>query len=314
MNKINLVRARKKSLPIIYSIIRILFLSGIAYVILYPLMTKFVLLFMDFRDIRDFSVTWIPKHFTLENVRLVIEIIDYWESLAISIGACLLLASLQVFVTTISAYGLARYKSKIRDIIFFLVVGTLIIPPQTYLTSLYIQFKNFDPFGMVSSITGTDSGINDTIFTLVMMAVLGVGIRSGLYIYVQRQTFRGLPIELEEAATVDGAGTFSTFFRIMLPNARPTIVLCFILSFIWQWNDTMYTSLFYPNLKTLAMRTGSLVADMITVTGGWGAAGNSDTLQLTSIGAFLCVFPLILLFVLCQKFFVQGVERSGLVG
>lgn len=314
MNKSALIRARKKGLPLVYSIIRLLFLSGITYVILYPIMTKFVLLFMDFRDIKDFSVTWIPKHFTLKNVKLVIEIIDYWESLAISIGVCLLIAAIQVFVTTMSAYGLARYKSKLRDVIFLLVIATLIIPPQTYLVSLYIQFKNFDPFGIVSAITGTASGINDTIFTLVLMAVLGVGIRSGLYIYVERQTFRGLPIELEEAATVDGAGTFSTFFRIMLPNARPTIVLCFILSFIWQWNDTMYTSLFYPNLKTLAMRTSSLVADMITVTGGWGAAGNSDTLQLTSIGAFLCVFPLILLFVLCQKFFVQGVERSGLVG
>lgn len=314
MNKNIFIRARKKGAPILYSVIRFLFLSGITYVILYPLLTKFVLLFMDFRDIKDFAVTWIPKHFTLSNVKLVIEIIDYWESLAISVGVCLLLAGIQVFVTTISAYGLARYKSKLRDIIFYLVIGTLVIPPQTYLVSLYIQFKNFDPFGIVTALTDSSSGINDTIFTLVMLAGLGVGIRSGLYIFVERQTFRALPMELEEAATVDGAGTFSTFFRIMLPNARPTIVLCFILSFIWQWNDTMYTSLFYPNLKTLALRIGELTADMITVTGGWGAAGNSDTLQLTSIGAFLCVFPLILLFVLCQKFFVQGVERSGLVG
>lgn len=307
-------RFKKKATKRIWSVIRLLFLLGVSYVVLYPLLTKMVLAFMDYRDLTDYTVIWVPKHFTFENIRVVAQIMDYFPGLLKTLGVCTLVSGLQVFVTTISAYGLARFKSKLRTVIFGLVIGTLIIPPQTYLVSLYTQFKNFDPFGIVSAVTNSDSGIIDTVTVFVMLAVTGMGIRSGLYIYIERQTFRGLPKELEEAARVDGAGIFSTFWRIMLPNARPTVVLCFILSFVWQWNDTFYTSLFAPGIETLSMKLGTLAVDVSEYLGGWGMVGSSRSQQLISVGAFLCIIPLVLLFILCQRFFVQGVERSGLVG
>jgi len=305
---------KRKATNWIWSVVRILFLLGVSYVVLYPLMTKLVLAFMDYRDLTDYTIIWVPKHFTFENITVIAKILDYGKGLLKTIGICTLVAGLQVFVTTISAYGLARYKSKLRSIIFALVIGTLIIPPQTYLVSLYTQFKNFDPFGIVSYFTNSENGIIDTVFVFVMLAITGMGIRSGLYIYIERQTFRGLPKELEEAARVDGAGMLSTFWKIMLPNARPTVVLCFILSFIWQWNDTFYTSLFAPGIDTLSMKLGTLTVDVAEYLGGWSIVGSSRSQQLISVGAFMCIIPLVILFILCQRFFVQGVERSGLVG
>ena len=314
MNK-KVMRIIKRQGPSkLWAIVRILFLLGVSYVVLYPLLTKISLIFMDFGDLSDYTITWIPKHFTFSNVTTVITIMDYWKVLFRTIGICTLISLIQVFVTTISAYGLARYKSKLRSFIFGLVIATLVIPPQTYIITLYTQFKNFDPFGLVSRFTNSSNGVLDTILVFVLLAATGMGIRSGLYIYIERQTFRALPKELEEAAKVDGAGLFSTFWRIMLPNARPTVVLCFMLSFIWQWNDTFYTTLFYPELQTLAMKIGELKLDISEYLGGWSQVGGSRALQLVSIGAFLCVIPLVLLFVLCQRFFIQGVERSGLVG
>jgi len=305
---------KRKATNWIWSVVRILFLLGVSYVVLYPLMTKLVLAFMDYRDLTDYTIIWVPKHFTFENITVIAKILDYGKGLLKTIGICTLVAGLQVFVTTISAYGLARYKSKLRSIIFALVIGTLIIPPQTYLVSLYTQFKNFDPFGIVSYFTNSENGIIDTVFVFVMLAITGMGIRSGLYIYIERQTFRGLPKELEEAARVDGASIVSTFWKIMLPNARPTVVLCFILSFIWQWNDTFYTSLFAPGIDTLSMKLGTLTVDVAEYLGGWSIVGSSRSQQLISVGAFMCIIPLVILFILCQRFFVQGVERSGLVG
>jgi len=305
---------KRKVTGSVWSLIRILFLLGVSYVVLYPLLTKLALVFMDYQDLTDYTIIWVPKHFTFSNVTTVAKIMDYGTGLLKTIAICALVSVLQIFVTTISAYGLARYKSKLRSVIFALVIGTLIIPPQTYLVTLYTQFKEFDPFGLVSHFTNSSNGIIDTVLVFVMLAITGMGIRSGLYIYIERQTFRGLPKELEEAAKVDGAGILSTFWRIMLPNARPTVVLCLILSFIWQWNDTFYTSLFCPEIETLSMKLGSLSVDVAEYLGGWSFVGGSRSQQLISIGAFLCIIPLVFLFILCQRFFVQGVERSGLVG
>ena len=304
----------KKSVSLLWSAFRLILLIGISYTILYPMLAKFSLVFMKPEDLTDFSVQWIPKHFTLSNIKTASEILEYPKCLAKTFGICLLICSLQVFVCTISAYGLARFKSKGRSIIFILVLATLLIPPQTYIVSLYTQFQHFDIFGLFKLFTGKDINILDTVWTFVALAVTGMGIRGGLYIYVLKQNFSSLPIELEEAAKVDGAGMIGTFFSIMLPNAVSTVVMCFILSFVWQWNDTFYTSYFASELGTLSMKgteMGFLVGEYF---GNWASRTSQQGQLLISVGIFLCALPLIVLFVLCQRFFVQGVERSGLVG
>lgn len=302
------------SVSFIWAAFRLILLIGISYTVLYPILAKFSLVFMDAKDLTDFSVQWIPKHFTLSNIKIVSGIIDYPKTLLNTLGICLLCCSLQVFVSVISGYSFARYKSKFRSVLFVLVLATLLIPPQTYIVTLYTQFQHFDIFGIVRLFRGNSINILDTAWTFVALAATGMGIRSGLYIYILKQNFSSLPVELEEAAKVDGAGMMRTFFSVMLPNAVPTVVMCFILSFVWQWNDTFYTSYFASGLDTLSMKVikmSSLVADYF---GNWASRTSSQGQLFVSVGIFLCAIPLIIIFVLCQKFFVQGVERSGLVG
>lgn len=315
MNKVfDKSKFSKESVSFLWAAFRLILLIGISYTILYPILAKFSLVFMDAKDLTDFSVQWIPKHFTLSNIKIASEILEYPQCIAKTFGICLLICSLQVFVCTISAYGLARFKSRIRNVIFIIVLATLLIPPQTYIVSLYTQFQHFDIFGLFKLFSGKDINILDTVWTFVALAVTGMGIRSGLYIYILKQNFSSLPIELDEAAKVDGAGMMRTFFSIMLPNAVPTVVMCFILSFVWQWNDTFYTSYFASELGTLSMKVtemGFLVGEYF---GNWATRTSSQGQLLISVGIFLCAIPLIIMFILCQKFFVQGVERSGLVG
>ena len=314
MKKIDFKRINKYAPKLDWSIFRLMLLIGISYTIVYPILTKLSLVFMKAGDIADFSVKWIPRHFTLENVATAVGILDYWPTLLKTILLCTLISVLQIFVCTISAYGLARFKSFGRKIIFVLVLATLLIPPQTYIVTLYTQLQHFDVFGIVRLINGEGINLLDTVWTFIILAATGMGIRSGLYIYIEKQTFAALPVEIEEAAKVDGAGMFRTFYAIMLPNVMPTVIMCFILSFVWQWNDTFYTSYFAPNAGTLSMKVSNMSLLVSNYFGDWATRTTAQAQLLISVGIFLCVIPLIILFVFCQKFFVQGIERSGLVG
>ncbi len=305
---------QKRVVPFLFSLARLLLLIGISYTILIPLFSKLSLMFMDSGDLTDFSVKWIPKNFTLENLKIAVYVMNYWPALLRTFLFAFGIALLQISITTVSAYGFARNKSPFKNLIFGLVLASLLIPPQTYIVTLYTQFQHFDIFGIVRLFTGKGINIIDTLWTFILLAVTGMGIRSGLYIYVQKQTFSGLPYELEEAAKVDGAGMFRTFWSIMLPNVVPTLVMCFILSFIWHWNDTMYTGYFFPQIRTLASVFEGMHYSVSDYLGGWETRSGSEAQLIMSIGGFLCVIPLIILFSFVQRFFVQGVERSGLVG
>lgn len=313
-NTLNGFISKRKPTALLWSIARLFLLIGISYTILYPLLTKMSLMFMDPADLSDFSVKWVPRHFTLSNLKLTVEILDYWKCLIKSLGICFLVATLQIIVCTLAAYGFSRYRTKGKGILFGFVIATLLIPPQTYIVTLYTQLQHFDILGIVKLFNGSGINLLGTIWPFVVLAVTGMGIRSGLYIYVEKQTFSALPKELEEAAKVDGAGMFKTFLLIMLPNAVPTIVMNFILSFVWQWNDTFYTAYFAPKLNTLSMKIGKMTSLVSAYIGGWDLRNTAEAQMLMSVGIFLCVLPIIILFIFGQRYFVQGVERSGLVG
>ena len=303
---------KKDGASFLWKIFRFVLLVGISYVILYPLLIKFSLVFMDRSNLTDITVKWIPRDFTLDNIKVVSAILDYWPTLFKTVGLCLVVSLLQVAVCTLAGCGFARFKFRGRGILFFLTIATLVIPPQTYIIALYQQFQSF---GVASLFTG-NGGINliNSVWPFILLSVTGMGIRSGLYIYILRQSFRALPKELEEAAYVDGANTAQTFFRVLLPNSIPTVLVSFILSFVWQWNDTFFTTLFAPKLGTMALKLNGIRVSVTDYLGGWQTISDAYTSCLINTGTLLTALPIILLFILCQKFFVQGVERTGLVG
>ena len=305
---------RKKFLSYIWSVFRLILLLGITYVILSPLLSKLSLLFMDSRDLGDLTVKWIPKHFTLDNIKTVAYILDYGKCVAKSVIVCGLISFLQVASCTMTAYCFARFKFRGRGMLFALVIGTLVIPPQTYVVTLYTQFQRFDILGIIKLIRGESLNVLDSAWPFILLAATATGIRAGLYIFITRQIFRGMPKELEEAAKVDGAGVYSTFFRIMLPNVIPTVVLCFILSFVWQWSDTFYASLYAPRLGLIAQEISNLSVLITSYLGSWNLISDAYTNLLMSVGYMMGMLPLLVLFIIGQRFFIQGIERTGLVG
>lgn len=306
----------KRKIPSwLWSLFRLILLIGISYVILYPILAKLALVFMEQADLNDVTVKWIPRHLTFDNLKKVIQIIDYGPALLRTIGVSFAAAFTSIFICAVSAYSFARFHFKGRNILFGLVIGTLVVPPHTYIVPLYQQLQNFDIFGIIGLFNG-GKGINTIggIAPFLLLGITGMGIRSGLYIFIMRQTFRALPKEIEEAAKVDGAKTWRTFWQVMLPNAIPTMLVCFILAFVWQWNDTVYTNLFSPSLNTLSQINASLSVTISNFLGGWSLVSNSYTRLLCSVGSLLAIAPILIMFAFCQKAFIQGTERTGLVG
>jgi len=155
-----------------------------------------------------------------------------------------------------------------------------------------------------------------------LLSATGMGLKSGLYIFMLRQYFRGMPKELEEAAWVDGCGKLRTFIQIMLPDAVPMLTSCFLFSFVWLWTDSFYTTLFLTKYRMLSSGLGG-IADrygqwygsvyLPSLPGSISAmAPVGETQMIIATGMLMCLIPLILLYIVAQRAFVESLSLTGI--
>jgi multiple sugar transport system permease protein len=293
------------------SLCRIVLILGISYIILLPVFVKISSSFMIEKDLYDQTVRWIPRHFTLDNYALVWEHMKYPRAFLNSLALSILVSVLQLISCTLAGYGFARYRYPGSSVVFGLVIFMLIVPPQTIMLPLYMNFRYFDLFGLLP-----DPGLNllGSYWPLVLLSLTGSGLRNGLFIYIMRQHFQGVPDELEEAAYVDGAGHLTTFFRIMLPNAIPVLVVVFLFAFVWQWNDDFYVNVFMGNGNLLATRLAGLIFSIAPTPGEASHLTGQYISLVNNTGMLLFTMPLLVIYALMQRFFIESVERTGIVG
>ena len=343
-------------------IFRMVLMIGISYIVLFPFFTKISGSFMAPEDFVDVTVRLIPKNFTLDTYRAIITELGYWDAFMNTFTLSFCCAIIQTFVCCLIGYGFAKFKFKGRNLIFMLVMLTMIVPHQTLQLSMYMEFRYFDLFGIVRLLKGggielfgwnvkelgegaaaffeklnvlpdeikwghyltdrgadrwkvnmeiTQAGINltNTYFPLIMMSLGGLAFKNGLYIFLLRQVFRGVPDELEESAYMDGAGTFRTFLQIILPLSVPMMITVFLFSFCWQWTDDYYTGLFFTTTET------NLLARLIGIPNSLKTDYAGKELYNSAIRntcGLLIILPLVVLYAFCQRFLVQGIEQSGL--
>ena len=287
-----------------------LLLIGIAFIIVFPFFAKFSSSLMSNADLLDKTVKYVPKTPTLSNYKYVLTQTDYFSSLFNTLWISTVTAIIQTMICTCVAYGFARFKFRGRGIVFALVMFTMIIPQQTTIVSYFMTFRYFDPLKIFTLILGEPLSLVGSPIPVFILSICGTGLKSALYIYVLRQHFAGLPIELNEAASVDGAGIFYTFLTIMIPLARPMMVTVFLLSFSWQWTDTYYATMFFNGYNILPN-----ILYAVTNFSDTGAfAASQQTSVYVNCAALLIVFPLVILYICTSKFMIGGIERSGLVG
>ncbi len=311
------LKRKKVATQVFISIVRFILLFGLCFLIIQPILNKISVSFMTEGDLYDPVVINIPAHFTTENYQLAAKLMDYKVALRHSFIVAFTIAALQVAVCTLVGYGFARYEFPLKKFWFMCVLLMIIIPPQVMSTSLYLHFKFFDVFGIFKLITGDAINLRGSVLPYYMMSAGCMGLKNGLYIYLIRQFFRNIPKELEEAAYVDGCGTFKTFVIIMLPDAKPILTSCFLFSFVWQWTDGFYSRMFLGNLKLVSTALSVIVDELSSYimrllglqTGTVSVAYSNCIL---STGTLMIILPLIILYLFAQRGFVESLSQTGI--
>ena len=260
------------------------------------------------KDLYDTTIIVVPKHFSVSNWRISVDLMNYWTALFNTIWVSALVSLIEVFMCSLVGYGFSRFQFPLKKFWFFCVILIIVIPPQTISTSLFLHFRYFNFFGKQLNLRGS-------MVPYLLMCLGCMGLKNGLYIFMIRQFFLGFPFELEEAAYVDGCGPFSTFFRIMIPGAKPILTSCFLFSFVWQWTDSFYTELFLGKIKLLSTQISGLTERfgqyLSAINGGSVVAPVAYSNAILSTGVLLMIIPLIILYLFCQRLFVESLASTG---
>ncbi len=304
-------------------LLRAILLLGLCFVILLPIIEKLSAALRHPTDIANNQVVWIPAQFSIINFQVAAEMLNYTESFFNSLILSTITTIIQVIATAIAGYAFARLKFKGNSLIFYIILFTLIVPNEALDRS-----RNW----IMNETTFLGISLIGNIFSMYILAAFGQGIRSAIFIFLFRQFFKGIPIELEESAQVDGAGVIRTFWSVMLPNARGAIVTVALFAFVWQWNDCYFGQLLgytSGNMSLLAVQLSTGTEQLRTVIATWIAAGNpvlesflgsgvaTDplfTALIANTSALMIMAPLLIGYFFVQKLFVESIERTGLVG
>ena len=304
------MRTRDKMLTAILesllSLSRGIILLGIVYVILSPLFSIISESIMTTEDFVSPLVFMIPQNLTLYNFHMAFIHLNYVQTIARTFALSLAVMVLQVIVCSMTGYGFARFRFPFKNLLFGLVIVTIVVPVQAYMVPMFSQFLFFRIFGMEFNLLNTYAPV-------LLLTATGMGLRAGLFIYIFRQFFRGLPKEIEEAARIDGAGWFRTYAGVMMPNAVPAIITVCVFSFVWQYNDTFYASMFMGQLQLLPMRL-TILGSLFMMASRDLQGVSIDVQLVVSAGVILAITPVMLLYFGIQRFFMEGLERSGIVG
>ena len=306
-----------------FIIFRLLFFIGMIYITLYPVLIMVSRAFRTPEDMLNPTVIWLPQHFTVKNFSIIAEIIDY-SSTALLTGRIAIISTIFTMAScSMAGFAFGRYKLRGKVVLMTFAILTIVVPLQTYLIPIFFKFRFFDFFGagkLIGLFTGTPLVVrlSESEISYYILAIFGMGIRSGLFILLFYQNFKGMPKELEDAARIDGCNEWKVFTRVMLPNASAPFLVTLILSLVWYWNDTVYDTVLMRKTQLLAAKVADLKALVNASFMGlqkYGIEKNgvSETV-LYFAAAILFILPPLILYLFVQRFFMQSVERSGIVG
>jgi multiple sugar transport system permease protein len=305
----------------VWPVFRFLILFGLGFVIMYPLLFMISTAFRPNEQMNDPSIVWLPKSFTLDNIKqtatvMKFDIAGLDNTIINTIILNVVSSLLQVITCSITGYGFARFKFKGRNVLFAIVLLMIIVPPQITTIPLYLQFAYFKLFGIIPlyQSNGEQLSLINSGLTMYLPALFANGIKAGLFIYIFRQFFRGLPKELEDAAYLDGCGPFETYIKIMVPNAKTSFLTVFLFSIVWYWNDYYVSSSFFTENNTVALMLKNLDANLQQQLFNGQTVSVRQIIVWLESGCLLSITPLLIMYVFLQKYFVEGVERSGLTG
>ena len=296
--------ARLRAVPgkiIIYFV-----LICIGFVYLEPILEMIAKAMTSSADIIDPSVTWIPKSLSFDNLRVAAQVLKLGETLKNSILFSGGLALAQTVVSAMTAYALSRFDFKGKRIWFVMIILTFIMPVPVLMVPRLMM--------LVTAQSATGIQLVGTIIPQAAMAILGQGVYSAVLILIFYTSFNMIPRVLDEAAEIDGASAWRVFWSIVVRISGSTILVVFLFSFVWNWNETYITStLLRGNLSLLPAKLDMFNSEFESATSAVGGAFRLNEAYKMS-ATLISISPLVLLYVFVQRKFIQGIENTGITG
>ncbi len=317
--KDDLRRIYKKSPVTFYDLFVYIMLILMAFVFLYPFMYMVVTSIKSYNDLINVTVKWIPKEFTFKSYLTAMKVMRLENTFINSVVVTVLATVGHVFTCSFIAYGFARYNFPLKGVFFGIVILSILVPVQVIIVAQYTIYGAMQI--TIGDITLKAIG---TYIPLILPTFFGFGLKGGLFVFLYRQYFLGIPKSLEEAASIDGCGPIKTFFRIAFPSAGATTIVCIVLSMVWHWNDYYEPSLYLSDYDLMLMpqiveELKTLIAMAVEEMMQNGNAADIDTLStfhngVVMAGTVISLLPPMIAYLFLQRKFMEGVERSGLTG
>ena len=280
-------RKRKQGkIPSLEVIFLYAFLIVLAILFILPIFYLFMGSFKAESELFRVPFKWLPDKFQFGNFINMFSSIPFFKNLknTMIIVVCNIVGSL--LSCSLVAYGFARLRWPGRDKVFILVLITMILPYQVTLVPLFLMFTKMKWIG--------------TFLPLTVTCFFG----NPFFIFLLRQFFTGIPQDISEAARIDGAGEFTIFSRLVIPMAKPALTTVAIFAFIRSWNDFLGPLVFLgkDELYTLSLAASMLKSNL-----------DPNWSLLLALGAVM-ILPVLILFFVMQKYFIQGIAMSGIKG
>lgn len=316
-NSLLAYQIKRKSGNILMRLFRLLLIVTMAYLFLFPLYYMLVVSFQRPDLAIDPTSMYVPKAFSLDAYKAAFKQLDYVNSALLSLVITVFSTVFTLISCSLTGYAFARFEFKGKNIAFLFVLLLIVIPPQQIIVPQYLMYKSFT-FGGLLSLFGKEINLLNTPFVFILPSIFAVGLKAGVFIFIFRQFFIGQPKELEEAAKIDGCGAFKTFVRVMVPLAKPAFVVVTMLCIIWHWNDYYSSSMFFidkikPLMVSLERLRAGIAEGYLPMIDAKIVNPVVQRMYLQA-GVVLTILPPLFLYVFMQKYFVESIDRTGIVG
>ena len=278
----------------------------ISFVFLKPIFGIISKTFMSSADVIDPALEWLPKKFSIGNLKVAAGVLKINKTLWNSIMFSGLLAICQTVVSALTGYALSRFNFRFKHFWFVMILLAFIIPVPVLMVPRLMMFVSFQ-----ETIKFTLIG---TPIPQVLMALLGQGVYSTVLILIFNNFFNMIPHVLDEAAMIDGAGPLKVFYHVVIKMSLSTILVVFLFSFVWNWNETYITGTLLRNsIELLPSKLSLFNSEFDSMASASGSAFKINEAYKMA-ATFISIAPLLVLYAFVQKRFIQGIENTGITG
>lgn len=285
--------------------LKYILLIGISFIFLYPLLQMIVKSFMGLEDLINPTVIWVPRKIHLANYQKAIQTLNFLPTLRDTFLIATIPSIAIVISSSCIGYGFARHHFYGKKMWMALLLVVFLVPSVLISIPSYLTYQKL--------------GILDSLWALIYPALSGFGLKQVIFIMIFYQFFKAIPNELTESAEIDGANSLQIYYRIAIPMSLPAFLISFLYTFVWYWNETTLTKMYLRGRYTtlpMAVVDFKILYETLYRTDNIGLASASETFNqgVLFAGTLLSIFPLLVIYFISQKWFIESADRSGIAG